>query len=121
MIREILALTIALALVQIPCQAQLRAVAADDGQSISVYRDSDPENAILTQNAKPDFRPYLHPIVAPDGKGLLTQYSPGHHKHQTGHLLGLHTRQRAVTISTIQATATGSGKLPLFSSRVGTR
>ncbi|MEZ4772007.1 MAG: DUF6807 family protein [Bacteroidia bacterium] len=39
---------------------------------------------ILTQNAKPDFRPYLHPIVAPDGKGLLTEYSPGHHKHQTG-------------------------------------
>ncbi|MEC9092046.1 MAG: PmoA family protein [Planctomycetota bacterium] len=39
---------------------------------------------LLTQNAKVDFRPYLHPIVAPDGKGVLTQYSPGHHKHQTG-------------------------------------
>jgi putative membrane-bound dehydrogenase-like protein len=39
---------------------------------------------ILTQVAKADFRPYLHPIVAPDGKGVLTEYSPGHHKHQTG-------------------------------------
>ena len=39
---------------------------------------------VLTQNAKADFRPYLHPIVAPDGNGVLTQYSPGHHKHQTG-------------------------------------
>jgi len=39
---------------------------------------------LVTQNAKPDFRPYLHPIMAPDGNGELTQYSPGHHKHQTG-------------------------------------
>ncbi len=39
---------------------------------------------ILTQNAKAGFRPYLHPITAPDGKGVLTEYSPGHHKHQTG-------------------------------------
>ena len=29
-------------------------------------------------------RPYIHPIVSPDGKGILTEYSPGHHKHQTG-------------------------------------
>ncbi len=39
---------------------------------------------LVTQNARPDFRPYLHPIMAPDGNGELTQYSPGHHKHQTG-------------------------------------
>ena len=31
-----------------------------------------------------DHRPYLHPIISPDGKGVLTEYSPGHHKHQTG-------------------------------------
>ena len=42
------------------------------------------DKAILTQVAKADFRPYIHPIIAPDGKGELTQYSPGHHKHQTG-------------------------------------
>jgi hypothetical protein len=50
---------------------------------ISIVRngESDP---ILVQNAKEDFRPYIHPIIAPDGKGVLTEFSPGHHKHQTG-------------------------------------
>lgn len=51
--------------------------------AISVYRLSD-KQLVLTQNAKADFRPFLHPISAPDGKGVLTEYSPGHHKHQTG-------------------------------------
>ena len=60
----------------------------DATHTISVYRGNGQE-AILTQNARPDFRPYLHPIVAPDGKGLLTEYSPGHHKHQTGLYWGL--------------------------------
>ena len=31
-----------------------------------------------------ELRPFLHPIVAPDGQGTLTEFSPGHHKHQTG-------------------------------------
>ncbi len=51
--------------------------------TLSVYR-KETEELLLTQNGKPDFRPYLHPIMAPDGKGVLTEYSPGHHKHQTG-------------------------------------
>jgi hypothetical protein len=51
--------------------------------TISVYR-AGIASPILTQNARPDFRPYLHPIVAPDGKGVLTEFSPDHHKHQTG-------------------------------------
>ena len=51
--------------------------------TIEVFRKGE-SKPILTQVAKADFRPYLHPIVAPDGKGLLTEYSPGHHKHQTG-------------------------------------
>jgi putative membrane-bound dehydrogenase-like protein len=51
--------------------------------TIEVFRKGETK-PILTQVAKEDFRPYLHPIVAPDGKGLLTEYSPGHHKHQTG-------------------------------------
>lgn len=46
---------------------------------------------ILVQVLKKDFRPYLHPIAAPDGKGILTEFSPGHHKHQTGLYVG-HTR-----------------------------
>ena len=56
----------------------------DEGDTtLSVFREGE-TNPIVVQNAKPDFRPYLHPIAAPDGKGVLTEYSPGHHKHQTG-------------------------------------
>ena len=51
--------------------------------TISVFRAGQAA-PILTQNAKPDARPYLHPIAAPDGKGVLTEFSPAHHKHQTG-------------------------------------
>ncbi|MBC7759460.1 MAG: PmoA family protein, partial [Phormidesmis sp. FL-bin-119] len=51
--------------------------------TISVYR-VDIKEPILIQHAKADFRPYIHPISSPDGKGMLTEYSPGHHKHQTG-------------------------------------
>ncbi|MBK8503838.1 MAG: PmoA family protein [Saprospiraceae bacterium] len=44
---------------------------------------------ILTQNASPDFRPYIHPLKSADGISTLTEYSPGHHKHQTGIYWGL--------------------------------
>lgn len=54
-----------------------------EASTISVFRENEKE-PILVQNAKADFRPFIHPIIAPDGKGLLTEYSPGHHKHQTG-------------------------------------
>src|SRR5690606_14292709 len=62
---------------------QLRIVIDADEETISVFREDGTE-ALLTQHARADFRPYIHPIVAPDGKGVLTEYSPGHHKHQTG-------------------------------------
>src|SRR5438445_12103590 len=42
----------------------------ETAHTINVYRD-DGKDPILTQNAIPDIRPYLHPIVTPDGKGLL--------------------------------------------------
>ncbi|MGV8879380.1 MAG: PVC-type heme-binding CxxCH protein [Sphingobacteriaceae bacterium] len=51
--------------------------------TISVFRPG-VNTPILTQTAKADFRPYIHPIAAPDGKGVLTDFSPDHHKHQTG-------------------------------------
>jgi hypothetical protein len=51
--------------------------------TISIYRAGG-GLPILTQNARSDHRPYIHPIIAPDGKGPITEYSPGHHKHQTG-------------------------------------
>ena len=55
----------------------------EKAETISVYRAGG-KDPILTQNVIKDVRPYLHPIVAPDGKGLLTQYRPSHHLHQTG-------------------------------------
>lgn len=63
--------------------ADLRIDVDEDKSTVAVLRDGE-DRPILTQNARPGFRPYLHPIVAPDGKGVLTEYSPGHHKHQTG-------------------------------------
>ncbi len=53
------------------------------GETITIRRGSQTE-PLVTQIAKPGFRPYLHPLVAPDGNGVLTELSPGHHKHQTG-------------------------------------
>ena len=50
---------------------------------ISVFRENGAE-PILVENVREDHRPYIHPIIEPDGVGELTQYSPGHHKHQTG-------------------------------------
>ena len=55
----------------------------ETAETISVFRKGETKS-ILVQNAKLDFRPYLHPIESPDGKGPVTEYSPGHHKHQTG-------------------------------------
>lgn len=49
----------------------------------SVSRENGTE-PILIQNAREDFRPYIHPLVAPDGDGVLTEFSPDHHPHQTG-------------------------------------
>jgi hypothetical protein len=56
--------------------------------TLSVFRKSD-QQLVLTQNAAAGIRPYLHPIVAPDGNGMLTEFSPAHHKHQTGLYWGL--------------------------------
>lgn len=61
-----------------------------DGKAgtISVFRSGGKE-PILIQNAKEGFRPYIHPITAPDGKGVLTEFRPEHHLHQTGLYWGL--------------------------------
>ena len=67
----------------IPAGERLRLVQDQKAQTIAVFRGAG-KTPILTQNAKADFRPYIHPIATPDGKGVLTEYSPGHHKHQTG-------------------------------------
>lgn len=54
-----------------------------EGDRIALTRASD-KVTLVTQHAGAEMRPYLHPILAPNGKGELTEFSPGHHKHQTG-------------------------------------
>jgi hypothetical protein len=66
----------------------LRIQAGEKNSKFEVYRDSGAE-PILTQVALPDERPYIHPIVAPDGHGIITEYRPAHHPHQTGIFWGL--------------------------------
>lgn len=44
--------------------------------------------SLVTQHIKTDFRPFIHPIIAPHSESELTQYSPGHHPHQTGLYFG---------------------------------
>ena len=61
----------------------LRLVQDPDAGTIAVYRAGGSE-PVVTQHARPGMRPYLHPIAAPDGRGVLTEFSPGHHRHQTG-------------------------------------
>lgn len=55
-----------------------------DSQENTISVIGPDENIVLVQNALPDFRPYIHPLQSPDGIGSVTEYSPGHHKHQTG-------------------------------------
>lgn len=65
-----------------------RLEAQSKGDQILVLRPGQ-ARPILIQEARPDFRPYIHPIVAPDGKGELTEFSPSHHRHQTGLYWGI--------------------------------
>lgn len=64
-----------------PLQAQATLNSAGDQVLVTRSGATEP---IITLIARPDHRPYLHPIVAPDGRGVLTEFSPEHHLHQTG-------------------------------------
>lgn len=66
----------------------LQAVHNDEAETISIFR-ADSEEPLLVQNIPEETRPYIHPIVAPDGQGVLTQLRPEHHTHQTGLYWGL--------------------------------
>jgi hypothetical protein len=62
---------------------------AKDGSDVVMRRSQDGKDLQLAVFKRPeDGRPYVHPIMAPDGKGELTEYSPDHHKHQTGLYVG---------------------------------
>jgi putative membrane-bound dehydrogenase-like protein len=62
---------------------RLTATIDSAGERVLVRRH-DATAPVVTQVAEAGFRPYLHPLVAPDEKGLVTEFSPSHHKHQTG-------------------------------------
>lgn len=55
---------------------------------VALYRDGSP-HPILVQSAEPDHRAYIHPIVAPDGVGVITENAPSHHLWQHGLYIGL--------------------------------
>lgn len=54
------------------------------GDDVIEVFNADGNMALVTQNIKADFRPFIHPILAPGSTSEMTQYSPGHHPHQTG-------------------------------------
>src|SRR5688500_11279453 len=73
----------------------LSAVVTSD--RVEIYRAAaalaaaaEPARPILVQHAARDRRPYIHPIVAPDGRGgELTEDAPPHHPWQHGLYVGL--------------------------------
>ena len=81
--RSIIYWAIALSVVTTAAGAPLEVRQDVDAGTISIFRSGEDE-PILTQNARPDFRPYIHPIVAPDGRGVLTEDSSEYNPHQTG-------------------------------------
>src|SRR6266545_2683227 len=56
--------------------------------TISILRAGEAK-PILIQHAGAEQRPYLHPLVAPDGKGVLTEVGPAPHQHETGIFWGI--------------------------------
>jgi hypothetical protein len=62
-------------------------VEVNEAGGITLFRPT-LEQPLLVFNAPEDARPFIHPLLAPDGNGLLTEYAPGHHKHQTGIYVG---------------------------------
>jgi len=43
----------------------------------------------VVQHAAPDHRPFIHPLLAPDGRSVLTEDAPAHHAWQHGLYTGL--------------------------------
>lgn len=62
--------------------------AESDTAEIRLFRDGKPE-PLLVQHADPGRRAYIHPILAPDGLGILTEDAPPHHPWQHGLYVGL--------------------------------
>ena len=67
--------------------APLRWEANEKSRSWTLHR-GEGDSPLLVVVLPKDGRPYFHPLLAPDGNGILTEYSPAHHKHQTGLYVG---------------------------------
>jgi hypothetical protein len=63
-------------------------IQADSDTSFSVVKHPGTQ-LVLKQVAGENERPYIHPIMAPDGQGPITEFRPSHHLHQTGLFWGL--------------------------------
>lgn len=61
--------------------ADLDLTSTADGSALTLTQSG---RQVLTQNAPPSRRPFIHPITAPDGIGVLTEDSPPHHVWQRG-------------------------------------
>jgi hypothetical protein len=61
---------------------------ARTAQGVIEVRRAGAATPLLVENAPAGMRPYIHPLLAPDGNGVLTQFRPDHHKHQTGLYFG---------------------------------
>ncbi len=70
----------------VQADSNVRVVPRKDG-GIEIFRPG-VDLPIFVFNAPEGGRPYVHPMLAPDGKGVITEFSPGHHKHQTGIYVG---------------------------------
>ncbi len=81
------------ALIACKSKSDKKTIAGDDVEQNFIIQATDSSiqvfsekgtTALVTQNVKPNFRPFIHPILAPGTTSELTQFSPSHHKHQTG-------------------------------------
>lgn len=61
----------------------------DHSPSRIAIRRADQPQPLLVQHAMPDARPFIHPLLAPDGNGTLTENAPPHHPWQHGLYVGL--------------------------------
>lgn len=56
--------------------------------SLSFRRSSAPRDLVV-QNAVANHRPFIHPLLSPNGDGEVTENQPGHHLWQHGLYVGL--------------------------------
>jgi hypothetical protein len=81
------------------CLLNIHAASGADGNPKLEVRELQPngfaihragqEQPLIVQNAAPDFRPHIHPIMAPDGSGVLTLRPEKNYVHHCGLWFGL--------------------------------